>query len=99
MKARMSILIIILLFAVSVSIAEDNISIEPLVGTWVNGDCDKIYKYGKLIVKPDSTLEAFDDPARTAVPKTLTLIVDESWSDTDGNIFYKFTQYCPVNLV
>ena len=91
MKTRMLILMIVLSILVSLSFAEDKTSIDPIIGTWVNTDYDKIFKFGKFIVKPDYAIDAFDDPARTTVPATYTFIVDESWSDAEGNIYYKLT--------
>jgi len=91
MKTRTLIIVIVLLLVVSVSFAEDKISIDPMVGTWINTDYDKIDKWGKFIIKPDFTIEAFDDPARKPLPATFTFTVNESWSDAEGNIYYKVT--------
>jgi hypothetical protein len=91
MKSIALVLVITLIFTASVSFTEDKISIEPVVGTWINTDYDKIDKWGKFIIKSDFTIEAFDDPARGALPATFTFIVDESWSDAEGNIYYKVT--------
>jgi hypothetical protein len=91
MKSIALVLVITLIFAASVSFAEDKISIDPVVGTWVNPDYDKISKLGKIIIKPDFTREAFWDPTRKELPETYTFIVDESWSDAEGNIYYKLT--------
>jgi hypothetical protein len=91
MKSVTLVLVITLLFAASVSFAEDKISIDPVVGTWVNTDYDKISKWGKIIIIPDFTREIFWDPTRKELPETYTFIVDESWSDTEGNIYYTLT--------
>jgi len=91
MKIRTLLLMMLLLFAISFSFAEDNFSINPLVGSWVNTDYYKIQKDGKWIIKSDFTLDAFDDPTRTTVPRTFTIVIDDSWSDAEGNLFYKLT--------
>ena len=92
MKTRTLLLMMLLLFAVCFSFAEDNFSIKPLVGTWVNTDYNnKTHKDGKWIIKSDFTLDAFDDPTRTTVPKTFTIVIDDSWSDAEGNLLYKLT--------
>jgi hypothetical protein len=91
MKTMMFVIVITLILAISVSIAGDKISIDPVVGIWVNTDYDKIGKWGKFIIKPDFAIEAFDDPARKPLPATYTFIVDESWADAEGNIYYKVT--------
>ena len=91
MKRIVLIFVLISFLATSVSFAEDKISIDPVVGTWVNKDYDKVQKWGKFIVNPDFTYEGFNDPTRTTVPDTRTIIIDESWSDAEGNIYYKLT--------
>jgi hypothetical protein len=91
MKSLTLILLIISFLATSGSFAGDKIAIDPVVGTWVNKDYDKVQKYGKFIVNPDFTVDGFNDPTRTTVPDTFTIIVDESWSDAEGHIYYKLT--------
>ena len=91
MKKRMIVLVIVFVVVISFSFAENNYSINPIVGTWINDDYNKVQKYGKFMVNPDYTIDAFNDPTRTNVPDTFTIIVDDSWSDAEGHIYYKVT--------
>ncbi|MHA2218900.1 MAG: hypothetical protein ACXACY_23505, partial [Candidatus Hodarchaeales archaeon] len=62
MKTRMfvSILILALLFAVSVSFASDKIKIEDTYGTWVNSDYNTEVQFAKIICYADGTIAVYE---------------------------------------
>jgi hypothetical protein len=63
---------------------------EVLCGTWVNLDYDKTWKYGKIVIKPDGSYDEYDKSESVGGGK-LGYAITEKWTDSDGNIFYKYT--------
>ena len=64
---------------------------EELCGTWINMD----YKYPKpvrVIFNPDGKFEKFRKADSKFPQLEGTYKITEKWTDSEGNIFYKFQQ-------
>ena len=91
MKTRTLVLVIVTLFAVSVSFADDKITIEDTYGTWVNSDYNVVYKPAKSIYYSDGTYEIFSREIDTEPAITGKNTITDSWYDEEGNLWVKNT--------
>jgi hypothetical protein len=87
MKARTLFFMIVLLLAVSVSLADD---VEKCYGTWVNPKYDDNYMKSSIyVIKSDGTWEV----SRNTIDKNPnfsgTFRVTDSWIDSEGNLYFK----------
>jgi hypothetical protein len=65
---------------------------EELCGTWVNTGYDNSHKSMRVIFNPDGKFEKFRN-ANSKFPQVEgTYKITEKWTDSEGNIFYKFQQ-------
>jgi hypothetical protein len=89
MKTRTFVLLIVLLLVVSLSFAEDKITIEDTYGTWVNSD----YNFGMadavIILNPDGTASGYGEETDTEPASTWIRTIEESWNDSEGNLWIK----------
>jgi hypothetical protein len=88
LKAKIVLLTIVLLLAVSVSFADD---VEKYCGIWVNTNYNNDWSYmAKWIMNPDGSggyyFNTWDTIPRTDSGK---LLMEEKWVDSEGNTFYK----------
>ena len=64
---------------------------KDFVGTWVNPEYNKWTEsklFAKLVIKSDSVMLAYD--AETSeIPTEITLRIDDRWTDTNGDTYYK----------
>jgi hypothetical protein len=90
MKTILFVLVIILLFAVTISFAEDKIRIEDTYGTWVNPDYNVRDPAEVIICKPDSTLIGYSKATDIDIDWTLQYTITDSWYDDEGNLFVKY---------
>jgi hypothetical protein len=64
---------------------------EELCGTWINMDYDNISKRPtRVIFKPDGKFEMFRTADATIPGGKGTYKITEKWTDSAGNIFYKY---------
>ena len=90
MKTILLVAVIILLFVVTISFAEDQIRIEDSYGTWVNPDYNIANPAEVIICKPDSTLSGYAKATDTDIDWTLQYTITDSWYDEEGNLFVKY---------
>ena len=66
-----------------------NVPIEPLYGTWVNPDYNKVPEFpAKITLRPDGSFTKYGNTDITeGMEGTFTII--DSWMDSDGNKYYK----------
>jgi hypothetical protein len=87
MKPTTLILVIVLFIAVSISFADDKITIEDTYGTWVNPD----YEWGiyeeVIILNPDGTIVGYDKETDTEPEYTIQSTITDSWNDNEGNLW------------
>ena len=63
---------------------------EELCGTWVNMDYDdSSHRPTRVIFKPDGKYEMFRYADSKLPVYELTYKIEEKWTDSAGNIFYK----------
>ena len=64
---------------------------EELCGTWINMDYDdNSHRATRVIFKPDGKYEMFRYADSKLPVYEGTYKIDEKWTDSEGNIFYKF---------
>ena len=90
MKTRMFVLVIILLFAVPSSFAEDKIKIEDTYGTWVNPDYNVSNPAEVIICNPDGTVIGYSKATDTDIDWTHQYTLTDSWYDDEGNLFVQY---------
>ncbi len=98
MKTKTVIVVLILIMAVLIIagscatekkayVAKDN---EELYGTWVNKDYNIGTYKAKRIFNADSTHQCYAvDDSNNVIAKG-DLVISDKWSDSEGNIWYKF---------
>jgi hypothetical protein len=89
-KTILIVVVIILLFAVTISFVEDKIKIEDTYGTWVNPDYNIANPAEVIICKPDATLIGYAKATDTDIDWTLQYTITDSWYDDEGNLFVKY---------
>ena len=65
---------------------------EELCGTWVNIDYDNSHKSIRVIFNPDGKFMKFRNANSKSPQVEGTYKITEKWTDSEGNIFYKFQQ-------
>jgi hypothetical protein len=94
MKTRVLSLVVTMIFVVSISFAEDKITIEDTYGTWINSDYNvKQYGRAKEINHPDGTAEWYYRVTDIEPGFTLKYTIKDSWYDKEGNFWIKCTFY------
>ena len=96
MKTRMfaSILILVLLFVVSVSFAEDKTPVDQFFGTWVNEDYNEVrMQWEKVTLNPDGTFDYYNNSNDTKPFMSGTFILKDSWIDSEGNLWILEDEY------
>ncbi len=89
MKTRTLISVLILIMAVFVLLAGGSKK-EEYYGTWVNTDYDRtVHRLGKYIHNRDGTLIKYMSTSDTEPYKTATFTIEDKWTDSEGNIWYK----------
>ncbi len=97
MKTKNYILGLILILAVFASIGSCATGAKSykrdfrkdIVGTWVNSDYNQNDMItAKVVVKPDNTMELYHSES-TTWPSPCTIIIENRWTDSEGNIYYK----------
>ncbi len=90
MKTRILIVSFLLILCSSVLIAND---LEKFCGVWINPDYSSkgIYYSGKMVHNPDGTCYEYSKVSDTTHQMASTFVIDESWHDSEGNIWYKVT--------
>ena len=89
MKTRTLILISILLLMVPFFLAGSSKK-EEYYGTWVNTDYDRsTFFWAKTIHNHDGTLIKYRSTSDTEPYKTATFTIEDKWTDSEGNIWYK----------
>ena len=83
--------LVILVFASCVSTQTANLTIEDLVGTWINEEYAEIgVSYSaKEVVSSDGVLKTYDKLTDTKQRNAYKLAIDESWYDEKGDIWFK----------
>ena len=91
MKARTLVSILILVLAVLIiagsCVTEKKMvkSGEELIGTWINEDV----AVATRVYLPDGTYEQYTDVLRTSLEADGTFTIEDKWTDSQNNIFYK----------
>ncbi len=88
MKTRTLISVLILIMAVFVLLAGGSKK-EEYYGTWVNTDYNTTYHNAKVIHNHDGTLIKYMSTSDTEPYKTATFTIEDKWTDSEGNIWYK----------
>ena len=89
MKTRKLVSILILVLAVFVLLAGGSKK-EEYYGTWVNTDYDVTnFIRAKTIHNHDGTLIKYMSTSDTKPYKTATFTIEDKWTDSEGNIWYK----------
>ena len=90
MKSRTLISVLILIMAVFVLLAGSSKK-EEYYGTWVNTDYDRsiLTFRAKIINNPDGTRAVYMTPSDTEPYLTATFTIEDKWTDSEGNIWYK----------
>ena len=65
---------------------------EELCGTWINMEYPAHHKPVKVIFNPDGKFEKFRNADSKYPSLEGTYKITEKWTDSEGNIFYKFQQ-------
>ena len=64
---------------------------KDFVGTWVNPEYNKWTEsklFAKVVIKSDSVMQAYDTET-SEIPTEITLRIDDRWTDTNGDTYYK----------
>ena len=95
MKTRKLALLIVLLLMVSLSFADDKISIDDIYGIWINSDYNGNYPpRAKEIHHPEDTSEWYYRVTDSEPGYTFKYTRTDSWHDNEGNLWIKYTWYC-----
>ena len=96
MKTRTFVSILILVLSVMViagSCATEKKTVkrsEELLGAWVNEDYEsRAVPAATLVYQPDGTFEQYTDVLRTLIEVDGIFTIEEKWTDSEKNIFYK----------
>jgi len=91
MKIRVLYLIIPMIFVLSISFAENKITVEDIFGTWINSDYNEKYGRAKEIHHPDGTSEWYSKETDTEHGYTLKYTITDIWYNEEGNLWIKST--------
>jgi hypothetical protein len=89
MKPTTLILVIVLFIAVSISFADDKITIEDTYCAWVNADYNERSESALVIFNPDGSAVGYAKDTDTEIYWTAQLTITDSWRDEDGNLWIK----------
>jgi len=90
MKRRILMCIALIFLILTPILADD---LEKMCGVWVNPDYEGKgwYYAGKMIIEPDGTWIDYSRITDTTHMFKGTFVINESWHDSEGNIWYKVT--------
>ncbi len=71
-------------------IAQEKNDDEALYGTWVNPEYNKMGR-AKFVMQPDSVMLSYIRDTDTKHAAGLRFHIVESWEDSNGDVWYKFT--------
>ncbi len=63
---------------------------EELFGTWVNIEYNEEGWWVKIVFNKDETYETYDSEKSAKPPYLGKFVIDDKWTDTEGNVWYKF---------
>lgn len=83
--------LMLLTLANCITTQKANLSVEALVGTWINGEYAEIgVSYSaKEVVTSDGVLKSYDQLTDTKQRNTYQLSIVDSWYDENGDIWFK----------